>query len=170
MTDIEALVNYLSARAQQDAEYIQRRAAELKAAGAQVFTADEPEPEFGSGTVVAVNYGDYRNQEIWVASSANIGNWYPLGGEFGRPKVAVDPRDALQKLMDPAPFRPGPGEVPLHPTWSDIVARGPVVLLVPTQRDAYQAGWADGRRRLLEQIEKLHDNEDTAREVKGTGI
>lgn len=40
---------------------------------------DEPQD---SGAVVAVHSGDYRRQEIWVNSGANVGTWYPLGGEF----------------------------------------------------------------------------------------
>ena len=130
---------------------------------AKVFTAADPEPDYHGGTVVAIHWGDYRRQEIWVASGANIGNWYPLGGEFGRPKMWVDPRSELERLAH-YPHRdtsgPGPGEVPLHPVWSDLVARGPVTLLVPAQADTYAAGWADGRRRLLEQIEELRDEED----------
>jgi hypothetical protein len=102
-------------------------------------------------------------REVCVASGANVGNWYPLGGEFGRPKVWIDPCTELEKLVhrprDPQP-RSGPGEVPLHPEWADVVARGPVTLLVPAPGDAFAAGWAERRRRLLEQAEELRDDED----------
>lgn len=118
---------------------------------------DEPQH---SGAVVAVHYGDSYGQEIWVASTANIGCWYPLGGEFGRPKAWVDPRNELEKLSWRGPVpRPGPNEVPLHPHWEDVLARGPVTLLVPGAQQAYADGWANGRRRLLEQIEVLSDDE-----------
>ena len=119
---------------------------------------DEPQQ---SGAIVAVHYGDYRRQEIWVRSGSNIGNWYPLGGEFGRPKPWVDPRNELEKLADrgPAP-RPGPNEVPMHPHWEDVLARGPVTLLVASPAESYKSGWVNGRRRLLEQIETLSDEED----------
>lgn len=127
----------------------------------RIFTAADPWPDFGPGTVVAVNYGSYRNQEIWVACGSNIGNWYPLGSPYGRPRVAEDTRNALEKLSDPR-FRQPPGTVPLHPHWEDIVRRGPVTLLVAAQADAYQAGWSDGRRRLVEQFEELCENEDDA--------
>lgn len=96
-------------------------------------TDDEPQ---GSGAVVAVHWGDYRRQEIWVASGANIGNWYCLGSEFGIPRG-----------------------LPTHPRWEDVLARGPVTLLVPGEKHAYADGWANGRRRLLEQIATLSDDE-----------
>ena len=119
---------------------------------------DEPQ---GTGAVVAVHYGNYRSQEIWVSSGANIGNWYALGGEFRVPKVAVDTRHPLDRIGDPSPFRPPPGQIPLHPVWADVLARGEVVLLVPGQNEAFANGWEAGRRRLLEQIEALHEDEDT---------
>lgn len=113
---------------------------------------DEPQ---ASGVVVAVHYGDYRRQELWVSSGANIGSWYPLGGEFGRPKVWVDQRSPLEKLASHGPEpRPGPGEVPLHPCWSDVLARGPVTLLVPAGDAAYRAGWRAGRQHLVGQMEE----------------
>ncbi len=98
---------------------------------------DEPQ---NSSAVVAVHHGDYRRQEIWIRSSVNIGNWYPLGGEFG--------------------FRQGPDGVREHPHWEDVLVRGPVTLLTAGDGDAYRAGWANGRRRLVEQIETLSDKED----------
>ena len=112
---------------------------------------DEPQQ---SGALVAVHYGDYRYQEVWVRSGSNIGNWYPLGSEYGRPRPWDDPRSELEKLRwtGPAP-RPGPAEVPRHPHWRDVLDRGPVTLLVAGQDEARAAGWAAGRRRLLEQIE-----------------
>ncbi len=91
----------------------------------------EDEPQ-NSSAVVAVHHGDYRCQEIWVRSGANIGNWYPLGGEFGRPH-----------------------DEPLHPHWENVLARGPVTLLTAGHDDAYRAGWASGRRDLIGQIEGL---------------
>jgi hypothetical protein len=94
---------------------------------------DEPQR---SGAIVAVHYGDYHRQEVWVRSGANIGNWYPLGGEFGTPR-----------------------ELPPHPHWEDVLARGPVTLLVSDQQQAYADGWANGRRRLARQIETLSEEE-----------
>jgi hypothetical protein len=76
---------------------------------------DEPQE---TGAVVAVHFGDYRLQEIWVSSGANIGNWYPLGGEFW----AVWERQEM-----PAGVRKS------HPVWDDVLARGPVTLLVPAE-------------------------------------
>lgn len=108
---------------------------------------DEPQ---NPAALVAVNFGDYRRQEVWVRSGVNIGNWYPLGGEFGIPPVVEDPRVAR---------RPA-GTIPLHPGWYDVLARGPVVLLSPGQGGVYASGWGAGRRRLLEQIEELRDDED----------
>lgn len=127
----------------------------------KVFTLADPEPEYGNGAVFAVHYGDYHHrQEIWVASGANIGNLYPLGGEFGRPKVVEDPLNDFERANSREPWRQPPGTIPLHPVWSDVVARGPVVMLVPGQADTYDAGWKDGRQRLLEQVEELRDAED----------
>lgn len=98
---------------------------------------DEPQQ---SGAVVAVHYGDYHRQEIFVRSGANIGNWYCLGGEFGCPRHGTD-------------------ALPLHPHWEDVLARGPVTLLSAAHEEAYASGWANGRRRLVEQIETLSDEE-----------
>lgn len=98
---------------------------------------DEPQQ---SGAVVAVNYGDYHAQELWIRSGANIGNWYCLGGEFGVP-------------------RHGTHTLPLHPHWEDVLARGPVTLLTADHDEAYAAGWASGRRRLVEQIDTFADAE-----------
>jgi hypothetical protein len=121
---------------------------------------DEPQD---SGALVAVHYGDYHHQEIWVRSGANIGNWYPLGGEFGRPRAWSDPRNEVEKMIDfgrgVRPPCPGPGEVPLHPHWEDVLKRGPVTLLVAGDAEVRAAGWAAGRRRLLEQIEGQIDND-----------
>lgn len=112
-----------------------------------------------SGAVVAVNWGDYRTQELWVRSGANIGNWYPLGGEFVRPRRWIDRRSPAELLMNVPPDGPGPGEVPLHPHWEDVLARGPVTLLVASDAEARAAGWAAGRRRLFEQMEGQIDDE-----------
>src|SRR4051812_22412669 len=102
-------------------------------------THDEPQ---GSGAIVAVNWGDYRTVEFWMRSGASVGNWFCLGGEWGRPKVWVDPRTELEKIgsRHPAP-RPGPDEIPQYPHWEDVLARGPVTLLVPGEMDACRAGW-----------------------------
>ncbi|MEV1315451.1 hypothetical protein AB0J14_05120 [Micromonospora arborensis] len=118
---------------------------------------DEPQE---SGAVVAVHYGDYRRQELWVSSGANIGNWYCLGGEFSRPKVWVDNRSEMDKMLwrGPRP-RPGPGEVPLHPHWEDVIARGPVTLLVPAGRQAYVEGWRAGRRDLWQSMESVAEDD-----------
>ncbi len=126
---------------------------------------DEPQ---GSGSVVAIHWGDYRRLEIWVSSGANIGNWYPLGGEFGCPGVAEDPRPELQKAASRERWQRPPGTIPLHPVWSDVLARGPAVLLVPGQAEAYADGWEAGRRRLLDQIEQLRDDEGVPPATSGT--
>lgn len=111
---------------------------------------DEPQH---NGAIVVVHYGDYRAQEIWVSSGANIGNWYPLGGEFGRPKVWDDPRSYAEKLFDRAePTRPA-GTIPQHPHWEDVLARGPVTLLVPAGAAAYLEGWRNGRRAFWQDME-----------------
>lgn len=122
---------------------------------------DEPQH---SGAIVAVHYGDYRCVEYWVRSGSNIGNWYCLGGEFGRPKPWTDPRGPLELMIDrdreELQFAPGPDEVPLHPHWEDVLARGPVTLLVPGDRDAYRGGWRNGRRRMVEQMETVADDDE----------
>lgn len=111
--------------------------------------ADEPQQ---SGAVVAVHYGDYRMQEIWVSSGANIGNWYPLGGEFW----AVWDRQRM-----PA------GVTKPQPTWTDVLARGPVTMLVPASGDAYLMGWRAGRRHLAGQIEDAsYDEPDEPQEQR----
>ncbi len=116
---------------------------------------DEPQ---NSGAAVAVHWGDYRAQEIWVRSGANIGNWYPLGGEFGRPRVAQDPRNDLEKIMGKKWEQP-PGTIPLHPHWDDVLRRGPVTLLVPGDDDTYTAGWRAGRTALWNEMENyIHDD------------
>ena len=113
---------------------------------AKTFTADDPEPDVRPGTIAVVNYGDYRAQEAWVASGSNLGAWYPLGSEY---------RYTL------------PGVTKQHPTWRDVVARGPVTLLVPASRDAYELGWVTGRRDLVEQMERVVDDlpEDAEKET-----
>lgn len=95
---------------------------------------DEPQT---SGAVVAVNWDGYHVAELWQRSSINFANWYCLGNEFGIPRG-----------------------LPLHPRWEDVLARGPVTLLVPGERQAYADGWVNGRRRLVEQITELSDAED----------
>jgi hypothetical protein len=99
--------------------------------------SDEPH---NCGAVVVVHYGNYRRQEIFVSSGANLGNWYCLGGEFGVP-------------------RHGSSELPLHPVWADVLARGPVTLLSAGDQATYAAGWAAGRRRMVQQMEELGDGD-----------
>lgn len=111
---------------------------------AKVFNAGDPEPEVSVGALAVVHYGDYRAQEVWVASGSNIGNWYPLGGEHW---VVWD-----RKRM-PA------GVTKSHPTWDDVTARGPVTLLVAASREAYRQGWASGRRDLFLAIEELSEED-----------
>lgn len=105
----------------------------------------DPEPVVCGGALAVVHYGDYRRQEVWVASGANVGNWYPLGGEFW----AVW-----------AKRRMPPGVTKDHPVWDDVTARGPVTLVAAMPEESYHLGRRDGRRRLLDQIEELHDAED----------
>lgn len=124
------------------------------------FLGPDDEPQH-SGAIVAVHWGDYRRQELWVRSGANIGNWYCLGGEFDRPKPWVDPRSELEKISWRGPVpRPGPGEVPLHPHWEDVLARGPVTLLVASDQETYRTAWRNGRRRMVEQMETVADDDD----------
>lgn len=127
--------------------------------------ADEPRR---NGAVVAVHWGDYRRQEIWVASGANIGNWYCLGGEFGTPRIADDPRSPFERETGWRPGQPRhwvqpPGTIPTHPDWSDVLARGPVVLLTAAEGDAYRAGWRAGRIALWQGMEDAaYDSPPTA--------
>lgn len=118
--------------------------------------SDEPD---APGSVVAVNFGDYRTQEVWVSSGSNIKNWFCLGGEYGRPKVWDDPRTEMQKHMwgpkDGPPPRPGPNEIPRYPVWRDVLARGPVVLLSPGDGHTYATAWVAGRLRMVEQMESV---------------
>ena len=100
------------------------------------FLGPNDEPQY-SGAVVAVHYGDYRLLECWVRSGANIGLWYPLGGEFGLRGDAVSPR----------------------PYWEEVLERGPVTLLVPGDQDSYRAGWRNGRRRMVEEMEAVADDD-----------
>jgi len=111
--------------------------------------AGEPQD---SGAVVAVHWGDYRRQECWVRSGPNVGNWYPLGSEFGQPRVWDDPRNSLEKLADPKPPPRPAGTIPQHPDWSDVLARGPVTLLVPADDSAYRAGWSAGRHSMAQAL------------------
>jgi hypothetical protein len=111
--------------------------------------ADEPQ---GGGAVVAVHFGDYRRQEIWVSSGANVGNWYCLGGEFGTPKVWDAPPAYGGGPQHRTPPRPA-GTVPQHPDWYDVLERGPVTLLTPGDADTYTAGWKAGRRALWQDME-----------------
>lgn len=117
-------------------------------------TDDEPQT---SGALVLVWPGDYRRQEVWVASGANIGSWYCLGNEFRRPKVWDAPTPGI---WDRSPRRVRPaGTVPVQPTWSVVLGRGPVSLLSVSHVDAYREGWRNGRRSLAEQIESLAEED-----------
>lgn len=102
---------------------------------------DEPQE---SGALVAVNYGDYRTQEVWVRSGANIGNWYPLGGEFW--------------LVWEKKYMP-PGVIKSQPEWSDVLARGPVTLLLAAADQAYVQGWRTGRRDLWQAMEVVAEDD-----------
>ncbi len=97
--------------------------------------ADEP---MGPGTLVAVWFGDPDRMEIWCSGRVNRGNWYPLTQPLSLTTV--------EKI------RP-------HPEWSDVLARGPVVLLVPAPAVAYDYGWQLGRRELLNRLQDLVDSE-----------
>jgi hypothetical protein len=124
----------------------------------QPATLGPPDEPRQPGAVVAVNYGDYRSQELWICSGSSIGNWWCLGGEYGRPRAWIDQRTEMEKMLHRGP-KPGPGpdEVPQYPHWEDVLARGPVTLLSAGEQDTYAAGWANGRRRMLEQMEELGD-------------
>jgi hypothetical protein len=107
---------------------------------------DEPRQ---NGALVIVWPGNYRRQETWTASGANIGNWYCLGNEFGRPRIWQPPTNPIIDLLPhrgPVPQCP-PGMVPLHPDWSDVLKRGPVFLLSHDNVTAYRTGWRNGRPR-----------------------
>lgn len=115
----------------------------------QLGPDDEPRT---NGALVLVWADDYQWQEVWVASGANIGNWYCLGGEFGRPKVWDPPRRDLPLFRDVVdPPRPT-GTIPVQPDWFFVLTRGPVVLLTWDHQEAYADGWRNGRRRLYETI------------------
>lgn len=109
----------------------------------KVFHPGDPEPEVSSGALAVVNYGEYRTQEVWVASGPSIGCWYPLGGEFWL---------VWDRQRMPA------GVTKQHPHWEDVVARGPVTLVFPTEHDSYVQGWLDGRANLVGQMESLADD------------
>jgi hypothetical protein len=94
---------------------------------------DEPT---GSGAIVAVWFGDPDRQQIWVSQS---GNWYRLSHRFIHQGFQIEP----------AP----------HPQWHHVLAAGPVVLLVPAQSDAYDAGWDAGRLALGNALYDLLDGE-----------
>lgn len=119
--------------------------------------ADEPQE---SGAVVAVHWGDYRRQEIWVRSGANIGNWYCLGGEFSRgPMVVEDDRSYTEKTFGTSRWVQPEGTIPQHPDWYDVLKRGPVTLLVPGDDATYVRGWRAGRRDLWQAMEEVADED-----------
>lgn len=127
----------------------------------------EDEPQ-NNGALVLVWAGDYRRQEVWVASGANIGNWYCLGNEFFRPKVWDPPRrDVWDRSLGPA--RPA-GTIPMHPCWSDVLGRGPVMLLSTGRGDAYRQGWRNGRRNLVEQIGALAEEDPSGGDSAGAAV
>jgi len=95
---------------------------------------DEPQEV---GTIVVVNLeAGYNHMEVWVRSGANIGNWYYLGNEAGRA------------------YR---GEVPVHPTWPDVLKRGEVTVLSPGDPTTYRNGWRNGRYALWREMEGMID-------------
>ena len=89
--------------------------------------ADEPQDP---GAIVAVHYGDYRQMELWVASSGDIGVWVPIRA---------------------------PG-LPIRGVWTDVLDRGPVVLLTPAPEDVYRAGHAAGVRELFAKIQEIGED------------
>lgn len=127
-------------------------------AGVLLGPGDEPQY---SGAVVAVHYGDYRRQELWIASGSNIGNWYLLGSEYGRPKVVEDPRSEMEKMCSREPWRQPPGTIPLHTDWSHVLARGPVTLLTAGDEETYRRGWRAGRRDLCQAMESVAEEDPT---------
>lgn len=118
---------------------------------------DEPQQ---SAAVVAVHWGDYRRQELWMSSGIMGGTWRPLGGDYGvqPPRIAEDPRNEMEKL-GPDRWRQPPGTIPPYPDWGDVLARGPVVLLTAADGDAYLAGWKAGRRDLWQAMEEVAEEE-----------
>jgi hypothetical protein len=123
--------------------------------------ADEPRD---SGAVVAVNFGDHREQEVWVrVGGVHAGTWHPLGGEYGKPQVAEDPRSHASRVLSREYWQRPPGTIPQHPEWHDVIARGPVVLLLPAGEGAYVNGWRAGRRDLWQAMEEIA--EEDPREV-----
>jgi hypothetical protein len=46
-----------------------------------------------------------------------------------------------------------------HPDWGDVLARGPVTLLLPAGNDGYIAGWRAGRRDLWQAMEEIADDD-----------
>lgn len=113
----------------------------------------QDEPQRGSA-LVAVYFGVYWRQEIWVRSGANPGTWYCLGGEFGAPKVWDDNVPAsLWNAANKTPLKRPPNTIPAHPCFADILARGPVTLLLSEPAEAYHHGWASGVRAAQQRIE-----------------
>lgn len=120
----------------------------------ELGAADEPQV---SGALVLAWPGDYRYQQVWVGSGANIGNWYCLGNEFGRPHAWDAPkRDVWER--GPVPKRSA-GTVPSQPAWEDVLRSGPVVLLTFGWQSAYRQGWRNGRRDLASAIESLAEDD-----------
>lgn len=127
--------------------------------GVKVYRAGDVEPDLPHGTVAVVNYGDYASQEVWMKSGVMDGSWICLGGDGGqRPPIRDDPRTYAQKLVDPRPYIPPAGALPSWPKWTDMLRRGPVVILAPGQHALYEAGWRNGRRDLLSEIESLAED------------
>jgi hypothetical protein len=75
--------------------------------------------------------------------------------------------DAVKASLRAAGHRPVRGLEYFHlgvresvfATAADVLARGPVTLLVPGDADAYRAGWSNGRRRMVEQMETVADDD-----------
>lgn len=71
-----------------------------------------------------------------------------------------DPRTELEKMGWDSRWVQPAGTIPLHPRWEDIIARGPVVIVVPGQEGVWDAGWKTGQRRLIERIQEIADFDD----------
>ncbi len=125
----------------------------------QLGEDDEPRE---NGALVIVWAGDYRMQEVWVASGANIGNWYCLGNEFRQPKIWDPPKVDIWRMNPPPPPPRPAGTIPLQPDWYFVLTRGPVTLLSYDNGSAYRTGWVNGRRRLHEEIEQLAEDDSGA--------
>jgi hypothetical protein len=92
---------------------------------------DQIQQEPPTGSVVAIDWGGGKtgHQEVWVANSSNIGNWYtpdiPLRGDA-------------------------------RPHWEDVLRRAKgrtLTLLVAGEKDTYAAGYDAGVSATAEAVE-----------------